>query len=150
MKATLERLFDHLGWADRRALAALSRPGPLPATSLNVLAHLVAAEQIWLSRLRGVAPAAEVWPSLTLPQCRVLSSATIQSYRELLATLDEAQLAVAKTYRNSAGKEFTNTAGDMLLQVVLHGAYHRGQIAASMRLAGLDPVNTDFITFARE
>lgn len=31
-----------------------------------------------------------------------------------------------------------------------HGTYHRGQVAARLRAAGDEPVNTDFITFARQ
>jgi uncharacterized damage-inducible protein DinB len=31
----------------------------------------------------------------------------------------------------------------------MHGSYHRGQIAMALRAAGVDPVNTDFIAFAR-
>jgi uncharacterized damage-inducible protein DinB len=33
--------------------------------------------------------------------------------------------------------------------VALHGAYHRGQIAAALRGAGAVPEPTDFIAFAR-
>jgi uncharacterized damage-inducible protein DinB len=37
----------------------------------------------------------------------------------------------------------------VLTHVVLHGAYHRGQIAADLRAAGLEPPYTDFIEAAR-
>jgi uncharacterized damage-inducible protein DinB len=39
---------------------------------------------------------------------------------------------------------------DVLLHVALHGSYHRGQIAAAVRAAGGEPVNTDFVTWTRE
>ena len=39
--------------------------------------------------------------------------------------------------------------GEILEHLHLHGAYHRGQIAAWMRWEGIAPVNTDFITFVR-
>jgi uncharacterized damage-inducible protein DinB len=38
---------------------------------------------------------------------------------------------------------------DTLFLVALHGAYHRGQIAALIRREGLEPVATNFIIFAR-
>jgi uncharacterized damage-inducible protein DinB len=53
------------------------------------------------------------------------------------------------TYRNSAGREFASPVEDILLHVALHGAYHRGQIAAALRGAGAVPEPTDFIAFAR-
>jgi uncharacterized damage-inducible protein DinB len=59
-------------------------------------------------------------------------------------------LNTTMTYRNSKGLEFTNSVGDTLTHVWLHGSYHRGQIAQAIRRAGHEPVNTDFITFVRE
>jgi uncharacterized damage-inducible protein DinB len=37
----------------------------------------------------------------------------------------------------------------MLTHVTLHGAYHRGQIAASIRAGGDTPTATDYIAFIR-
>jgi uncharacterized damage-inducible protein DinB len=49
------------------------------------------------------------------------------------------------SYVNSKGEPWTNRAEDILLHVVFHSAYHRGQIASDMRPAGLQPAYTDFI-----
>ena len=38
---------------------------------------------------------------------------------------------------------------DILLHVCLHGAYHRGQVAVSMRSGGAEPAPTDFIAMRR-
>ena len=48
------------------------------------------------------------------------------------------------------GERFESTLGDSLQHGVLHGAYHRGQIAADVRAAGGEPAYTDFIHAARE
>ena len=53
-------------------------------------------------------------------------------------------------YRNSRGEEFHTPVGDLLTHVLMHGAYHRGQIAASVRRAGGEPAATDYIAFTRE
>ena len=39
---------------------------------------------------------------------------------------------------------------DILTHVVLHSAYHRGQIASQMRAGGAPPAYTDFIHAARQ
>jgi uncharacterized damage-inducible protein DinB len=39
---------------------------------------------------------------------------------------------------------------DVLTHVVLHSAYHRGQIASQMRAGGEQPAYTDFIHAARQ
>ena len=33
---------------------------------------------------------------------------------------------------------------------MVHASYHRGQVATKMREGGLEPVNSDFITYCRE
>jgi uncharacterized damage-inducible protein DinB len=36
------------------------------------------------------------------------------------------------------------------MHVIMHSAYHRGQIAAEVRAAGLTPAYTDFIQSVRQ
>ncbi len=52
-------------------------------------------------------------------------------------------------YVNSAGEGWSSRVEDVLMQVILHGAYHRGQIAADLRAVGAEPAYTDFIEAAR-
>jgi len=48
------RLLQHLEWADARVVETLRSQGPHAlGASLRRLAHLLAAEEIWLRRLRG-------------------------------------------------------------------------------------------------
>ncbi|WP_414711827.1 DinB family protein [Sphingobacterium sp. UBA1498] len=44
---------------------------------------------------------------------------------------------------------FHNKVNDILLHVFNHGTYHRAQIASEMRRNGVEPINTDYITFIR-
>ena len=52
-------------------------------------------------------------------------------------------------YVNSAGQSFETPVSDMLLQVFLHGQYHRGKVNLMLREGGLPPVPTDYISWAR-
>ena len=54
------------------------------------------------------------------------------------------------SYRNSQGETWSSRKDDILMHVVMHSAYHRGQIAADMRIAGLVPAYTDFIHSVRQ
>ena len=58
-------------------------------------------------------------------------------------------LAAGPYVVNSTNDEFDNSVGEILTHVAMHGHYHRGQIARSMRLAGREPVYTDYIGFVR-
>ena len=52
-------------------------------------------------------------------------------------------------YRNSAGTAFDSRIDDILMHVAVHGAYHRGQVALSLRQEGVRPNPTDYIAFIR-
>lgn len=149
MPDTLSRMFDHVRWADERVHASLLMAVNPPSHTLDLLAHVVAAEHVWLSRIRGEKPEVTVWPRLSLAQCAELAKRNADEFSTLLGTLDGNQLDNSITYRNSAGAEFTSTIGDILTHVALHGVYHRGQIAAAVRAGGDTPASTDYIAFVR-
>ncbi len=54
------------------------------------------------------------------------------------------------SYVNSKGESWSSQVDDVLLHVITHSAYHRGQIASDMRAAGLTPTYTDFIHAIRQ
>ena len=146
---TLSRLFEHLRWADERVHASLLAAVNPPPQTLELFAHLLATEHVWLSRMRGEKPEIAVWPDLSLAQCAELATRNADELSALVESLDEIALDGGITYRNSAGAEFTSTIRDILIHVALHGAYHRGQIAAAVRAGGDTPASTDYIAFVR-
>lgn len=52
-------------------------------------------------------------------------------------------------YNNYTGDYYENNVEHIMMHLVNHGSYHRGQIALLMRMRGFQPVNTDFITYDR-
>lgn len=145
----LERLFAHLHWADSRTLAALRGAPAPPSKAVELYAHLLGAEHVWLARLRQRPATAAVWPRLSLAACAELAAANHADFDECLATLNTPALAAETPYTNSAGQSFRTRADDILLHVALHGCYHRGQVALLLREAGCEPQPTDYIAFVR-
>jgi len=145
----LSRLIAHLAWADDLVLAGLrSATNPDP-TCLELFAHVLASEHVWLARLQGEAPTHPVWPALSLEQCAALVQANQRALTAYVAALTSADRTRGIAYVNSAGRAFTSSVEDILLHVVLHGAYHRGQIAWALRRGGSVPMATDYIAFVR-
>ena len=128
------------------SLLAATKP---PAHSLELFAHVIATEHVWLSRIRGEKQDLAAWPQLSLTQCIELAARNADEYSRLIDTLDTEQLDSSVTYRNSAGTQFTSVVRDILIHVALHGAYHRGQIAAAVRGGGDTPASTDYIAYVR-
>jgi len=148
MTDLLEKLYEHSWWAHDAMVAELRRSAP-DAETLRLLAHIVAAEHLWLSRIDGVRPRVAVWPALTLEEIVALEHENRRRFRDLLGRPDDTR-SRRVPYRNSAGNEFENDVESILTHVAMHGHYHRGQIARSMRTAGREPVYTDYIGFVRK
>ena len=148
MTDLLEKLYEHNWWAHDAIVAELRRSAP-DAETLRLLAHIVAAEHLWLSRIDGVKPRVAVWPALALDEIVTLEAENRLRFRDLLARPDDTRLQRVP-YRNSAGNAFDNDVESILTHVAMHGHYHRGQIARSLRAAGREPVYTDYIGFVRK
>jgi len=70
-------------------------------------------------------------------------------YVEHTSTLSAPEFDRSISFRFIGGGTGVMTCGEMLLHVVNHGTYHRGQIAAKVRELGGKPVSTDYIYYTR-
>jgi uncharacterized damage-inducible protein DinB len=113
------------------------------------MAHIVGAEYLWMARLRAEAAALPVWPDLDLPSCDVQLQELSRRWPEYL---NEARNSLTDkvSYTNSKGETWSSTVEDILTHVVIHSAYHRGQIASDLRAAGSNPAYTDYIHAVRQ
>ena len=149
MKSHFRKLYKHVAWADARVLDSLRAAHAVLKKDLDLYSHILGSEHVWLSRIRGTTAQVAVWPTLTLDEAERLASQNITAFNEVISGLTEEGRETPITYRNSAGEQFTSMLEDILTHVSLHGAYHRGQIAASIRAGGDVPNPTDYIAFAR-
>lgn len=144
----LRRQFAYDAWANREVLAVSNTSGRPRA--LELLAHILSAEQLWLERILGQPQSLPVWPNLSCDQCEAQIAELAQSWRDYFSQLSSAVLSEDVSYRNSKGEAWNSTVQDILTHVLLHSAYHRGQIAVEMRAGGKQPAYTDFIHAIRQ
>jgi uncharacterized damage-inducible protein DinB len=142
----LQRWLRYNAWGNRETLKSLN--GSSPASALKRMAHIVAAERLWLERIEGKT-AGEVWPSLSPEK---ISAAIAENEKRWEAQLQtgEAGLARQVSYKNSKGEPWNSSVADIAQHVAFHSAYHRGQIASDVRAAGSEPAYTDFIHAVRK
>jgi uncharacterized damage-inducible protein DinB len=150
MLAHIQRLFHYDDWANREVVNALQGSSTPPPRSLKILAHIVSAERLWLERLRSEQQTYPVWPDFTIQQCQQEMEQLHDRWTALLASFAETDLERAVSYQNTKGETWRSQTLDVLMHVVLHSAYHRGQIATDMRAAGVSPAYTDFIHAIRQ
>jgi len=147
--ADLLRTFCYDHWANRECLRAMREAKPLPETALGRMAHILSAEKLWLERLRQQKQSLPVWPTSTIEECEVLADEMGVAWRGFLSELGPGELERKIEYRNSKGEPWSNRVEDVLMHVIMHSAYHRGQVALEMRTAGATPAYTDFIHAVR-
>jgi len=151
-------LYDYNAWANARVLGTVE---PLTAEAFlrdlknsfpsvrDTLAHILAAEWIWLRRWHGESPskllAAADFPTLAGLKDRY--AAVEKERRVFLGGLSEDRLDRPFQYRDTAGNVYALPLVHSLQHVVNHGTYHRGQITTMLRQLGGKPVSTDMSRF---
>ncbi len=151
MMGGIEKMFRHMGWADRRVLGLIGDEWAVPAGAVRLFAHVLAAERVWLMRLRGEESDGQaIWPDLHEGELAELAAENREGYARLLGGMTESEMGRVVGYTNQRGETYRTSVEDILIHIAMHGSYHRGQIAAGVRGAGGKPVNTDYITFIRE
>ena len=144
------RLFTYDAWANQEVLSGLRAVPTPPARALKFIAHVLASERLWLERLARQERTLPVWPEFTIEECEGQAAELSLLWGNYMAASSEIDLAKSVSYQNSKGENWSSRKDEILMHVVMHAAYHRGQIATEMRAAGLNPAYTDFIHSIRQ
>jgi uncharacterized damage-inducible protein DinB len=144
----LRRQFIYNGWANGEVLHAILAAAGENKRSLQLMSHILAAERVWLERLKQQPQSVPVWPEPDFAWCQAEAQSLEKLWLEYLATV--ADLSQTISYKNTKGEAWTSSIADVLAHAVMHSAYHRGQIASHMREKGQTPAYTDFIHAVRQ
>lgn len=143
-------MYRFRAWANQRTLDSVQACPAAQQDAMPILAHMLAAEHIWLSRLQGQQPRLVVWPTLTLDECQALLIENKQAWPTYLAELTENRLQTLIDYRTSRGDPMRNTVIDILIHTFNHGQHHAGQIARIVGRTGGKAAVTDYIAYVRD
>ena len=113
MSAHLQKLIEHLKWADAAALEALRRSGGSDARTLMIYSHVLGAEAVWIARLAGRPSDVAVWPVLTLEQAASLAARNAAELDAFVARLTPDDLGREIDYRTSDGRAFRSTVEEL-------------------------------------
>lgn len=158
---SLKELSAYDAWARAQFVARLrelsdeefTRPlGPGLDSLARKWAHVTDADAVWLNRIvDGQSPTA-MPDNGRFKTVAEFSQHLLQvGHRKaaLVASLKDADLERVVTYRNVAGKEFSQPLAELLLHLITHGQYHRGQMASCLRALGKQPPETDLVIWYR-
>lgn len=158
----IRRQFAHDAWAkDRLAIAvrALTDPeftrevGPGLGSVRAKFCHTVDAEHLWLQRIvDGISATQRPDDSRHPSRHEFLKWHEEVERRKnaLIRGMTDDRLHAVVSYKNLSGKPFQQPLYELLQHMILHAAYHRGQVAACLRALGKQPPATDYIDWSRE
>jgi uncharacterized damage-inducible protein DinB len=146
----LRRQLAYDGWANHEVLAAMRASRQATTRSLQLMAHILSAERLWMERLQHLPQSLPVWPEFGIEECERQAAELGRLWREFLKGKPASVLTGTISYKNSKGEPWRSTVQDVLTHVLMHSAYHRGQIASHMRESGQTPAYTDFIHAVRQ
>ena len=148
MKKYFLKLYQYNEWANKRVIGALNEQKVDDEKILTLMGHIVAAQFLWFHRINGLPPAkVKLWGEYKLDQ---LNEMIVKANRMWLEFVErEENFDRELTYSNYVGNPYVNNVESIMIHLVNHCSYHRAQIAMLLRQKGLEPINTDFITYDR-
>ena len=164
MTATKEHLrdmFEYVRWGDGLAIAAARtvpndgyyRDQNISIGSIHkLMVHCMSAQWIWLCRWRGESPTRlenhEDYPTRDALEQRwpLVHSAML----DFLGLQTPKSLAREVQYKNTRGEVFSVPLGNLMLHVIDHASYHRGQLNTMIKHAGGTPAPVSYHMYSTQ
>src|SRR5579859_7947110 len=99
-------LFAYDAWANREALASVRPVAVSAPKAVELVAHVAATAELWLSRVRSEPAPLAVWPDLSLDESEPVLERGVASWSAHLEAAGDAELAREITYTNSKGDTY--------------------------------------------
>ncbi len=133
-----------MAWADDKMLGAIAKDMP---ENISVLQHIYLGEMVWIRRVKGDRNVAiqELTPPASVSELQSLWPALHRDWQDIAAN-DDCNRIIEFSRQNV---DITSPMWQIILHLVNHGSYHRGQVAASLRAAGFPPPPTDLMVYYR-
>lgn len=147
-------LFAHQEWADALVWRAVTAGSALDDSVLAKLRHLITVQSAFLASWQG-APFDGAELQSAPPAALIAAARRYHDRARAFAAglspqaLEQHHLVPwqAMVDRHLGRTANTPTLAETMTQVVMHSAYHRGQVNARLRQLGIEPPLTDFIAW---
>ena len=155
--ATLESLFGYKSFADRELCARLATLSPDQAdqlhTCIRTLNHIHVVDRIFRAHLAAEAhpfDATNTNETPTLGQLQADVAATDAWYEQYVAGLGADKLAEIIDFQFTDGDRGRMSREEMLLHVITHGGYHRGNVGQVLKSISVAPPRDLYTKFLHQ
>ncbi len=151
----------YTAWATGRLLDAVAQLSPEELTRdfgtsdksvLGTLAHVFAADRVWLGRVEGNPPAKFLDPEKDLKMETLTTEwpAVLDRWKQNLTSATQEQIDAVVDYKDLKGNPYQQPLWQIVLHMVNHATHHRGQVAGFLRSMGKTPPPLDLIAYYRQ
>jgi uncharacterized damage-inducible protein DinB len=120
-----------------------------PEKPVQLMAHLLAAQQVWLTRCKGDPFTGTLWPDWKADTFVKTIEENSKGWIDFLNTCALADFDKPISYKNLKGESFENKLSDILAHAINHGTHHRAQVGQYLKSGGADLPFTDYIAYLR-
>jgi uncharacterized damage-inducible protein DinB len=146
-KTHFNLLLEYDFWANKIISDVILKNKLLNGKPIELLSHIINAEILILGRIRKE-KFFDPFKVRSIEE-NIKSSKSIHvEWREFLNSLQENELENVINYLNIRGEQVSAKIWEMIMHLINHSTYHRGQIAALIRSMNYEPPITDFMTFS--
>lgn len=119
-------------WANDMVIKAIGDADTPEDRVFEILSHLVIAPNNWLRKILKEAPIFKSWDKLTLADCQSLSQDNLLKWKAfvLSKTDEELEQFILFPFMGNSSKI---SIEDLLIHLVNHSSYHRGQIIIKLK-----------------
>jgi len=155
--ATLQSLFRFKAWANSELFALLGRLPQEQADPLQgcvrTLNHIYIVDRIFRAHLSGEARPFDATHTRELPSLAQLQAdvqATDQWYVDHVSNLTEAGAAEVIDFTFTDGDKGRMSREEILLHVITHGGYHRGNVGQMLKSISVAPPRDLYTKFLHQ
>ena len=147
MKSHFLNLFRYDAWANDIILQSIKEKSIQNQKIELLFSHLLIAQKAWLNRCVNKYEDFELW-SIKQDLVDFLNQNTLD-WLNYLESLENSSFENSINYQNTKGQEFNTLLKDILIHIVNHGTYHRGQIIQLLKEERITVPQTDYIFWVR-
>jgi uncharacterized damage-inducible protein DinB len=161
MKEMLQQYVAYTIWANEKMYGTIGKLSdeqvhqPVNSSFKSIyhtLLHSWDAESAWWQRMKLVehivVPSTHFTGTVAELHGKMMQQSGL--WKEWVDNATEAALQHEFIYQNTKKEQFKQPVWQMLLHIVNHGTYHRGQLVTLLRQLGVEQIpQTDFIVFTR-
>lgn len=145
----LIELSEYDFWANGEVIDCLSRSDLPENKPLKIMSHVINAYGLWFERIEKSKNNSGVW-DIHLPE--ILKSKNQEYEKTFRKILNEIKSdpEMQTVYVNTSGEKFASYTKDILMHLIIHSSYHRGQVIQLLSRYGLEIPYIDYIHYKRK